>query len=124
LLRPRIRYAVAVGLSLIIALAHIYVAVTTPFEDAWTVCIASVVFVALLATMIIRSSSALPIARWVCYIGLIASAISLIIGLVGVWVYSMDLAVYLAVGLAYGFMFGVNLAGVREAGLPTTSCGE
>lgn len=122
LLQPRIRYAISVGLSLIIVLAHIYAGVTTPFEDAWAIWIASVVFAVLLATMVVRSPSVLRVARWICYIGLTASVISMIVGLVGVLVYSMDLAVYLAIGLSYAFMLGVNLASVREAGLLATSC--
>ena len=115
MLPARIRYGLAIGLSSVILIAHVYVCATTPFAEAWGVWIASAVFAILLSTMFMRSSKVLSVARWVCYAGFVVCGIGVEIGLIGILKYSMDLAVYLAVGIAYALMSPVSLSGIHEA---------
>jgi hypothetical protein len=75
----------------------------------------TLLFALTLAAMIIRSANLLRLARWVCYAGLVASAAALLIGIIGFFMYSVDMALYLLVGIVWGYMFAVNLAGIKEA---------
>jgi hypothetical protein len=115
-LSHRKRSSLAIGFSLMIVLSHLYVACTSSFAAVWGAWIALIVFAVPLAAMIIASPRLLGFARWLCCIGLCVSAISAIIGLIGILVHSVDLAVYFAIGLTYALLFGLNIVSCGSSG--------
>ncbi len=100
-----------------VLLGHLYLGVTTttPFTEAWDAWIAIAVFALLVGAMLSRSSKMLRLASWICYAGLVTSGVAVFVGLIGILRYSVDLAMYLGIGIAYALMLGVNLAGIQEA---------
>ncbi|MFW6154515.1 MAG: hypothetical protein ACOC95_04780 [Planctomycetota bacterium] len=109
------RYWTAATLSSLVLAAHVIIGLAGPFADTWASWAAALVFAFLLFAMFLRRPKLLTAGRWLCYAALILCGVAVILGIIGLMTYSADLATGLIIGLAYAYVFGLNLAGIQEA---------
>jgi hypothetical protein len=115
ILPPRCRYWVALVLAVLVLALHLYLTLAVPFGDGLGLYTPTAVFGFLVTAIACRRRSLLAVARWVCFTGLGVCAVWVVLGIIGFFVYSMELIMLLVGGLAYAWALGIALAGVSEA---------
>jgi hypothetical protein len=112
-MNARTEYELAQFGSLAVLGVTIYGTMVSP--PSWAGWAVPAIFALLWVAMVWCSPRLLKLSLRICYLGLIASAVTFSAGVAGVFLYSVELAIFLPISLIFAFMLLINLAGIRRA---------
>jgi hypothetical protein len=112
-MNARTEYELAQFGSLVVLGVNIYAALVAPSPGSgWAF---PGIFALLWIAMVWRNPLLLKLGLRLCYLGLIATAVTFSAGVAGLFLYSTELVVFLPISLVFAFMLLINLAGIRRA---------